>query len=108
MSKPIEPGCLAMIIKSHADNEGKVVNVVRMALPDEATGFTNPPVSNFWMIKCESGLNAKFGYNKSAILGTVLIYDETAYPEKWMKRIDDGTLDKDTETEKDKELEKVE
>lgn len=81
MSKPIEPGCLAMITHSHAGNTGKVVRVIKYI--GEVDGFWFTP--DRWEIDTWINTSDGMGCNH--------------HPEQWLMRIDGENFSHETEEE---------
>lgn len=82
MSKPIEPGCLALITYSHAGNTGKVVRVIKYL--GEVEGFWSTP--DRWEIDTWINTSDGMGCNH--------------HPEQWLMRIDGEDFSHETEEEK--------
>lgn len=113
--KPIEPGCLAMIVGAvgHPQNNGKIVRVVRLKTEQV---FTPPEVRNLllkhehpdanrraWIVETLDGSRSlHFPVARSYYSGRIenLHFDVStrAVAEKRLKRLDDGEGCKERET----------
>ena len=101
--KPLEPGCLALIVRAPQtpSNIGKVVRVVSIATPDyippALRGRAKPPQRTHetaWVVRSERGpellvqtYSAKRG--RSAVLCRMMC-DERSFVARCLQRIDDG------------------
>lgn len=100
--KPIEPGCLAMIVGAPRTptNNGKVVRVIRLAepgyIPPVLIGLAKPGSSKVptWVVRSERGPELLVQtYNPRRGRDNVLLRaftDERSFAAPCLRRIDDG------------------
>ena len=102
--KPIEPGCIAMIVgaTSHPKNNGKIVKVLRLKTED---AYTPPEIAHLlrnhkhtskakvWIVET-TGKNLQFTVNRHYSTGRVetleFFVSTRAVAEIRLKRLDDG------------------
>lgn len=114
--KPIEPGCLALVVRAlDKYNNGAVVRVLRRAeplySPPGAPPGATPPVGErlqhvIWVTQTPDGakrLRQQFKHRKTGHILNVYC-NERAFRDDRMIRIDDDELQDDTTTTNEKEL----
>lgn len=116
--KPIEPGCLAMIVRAVVvpENNGKVVRVIRRTTP----GYLPPnaphgvlPIgaeAKGWVVQTTTGardLVCTAGWKKAGKVIHRWLDSERSYTERHLIRIDDDDTAPDEVTEETKQLEQT-
>lgn len=114
--KPIEPGCLALVVRAlDAHNNGAVVRVIRRAEPLYAPPGSPPrvvpPVKErtryvIWVVQTPDGAKRLRHQFTQWLTGKILdVYcNERAFRNDHLIRIDDDELQDDTATTTEKEL----
>lgn len=115
--KPIEPGCLAMVVRAIAapENNGKVVRVIRRTTPGYRPPSAPPgvgpigPKAKGWVVQTTTGareLVCTAGWTKTGKVTHRWLDSERSYTERHLIRIDDDTAP-DEVTEETKQLEQT-